>query len=176
MADWCSSHFICLFVQTHICLRTVVGSQLELAFRAVNGRLWQKLINAIRKICRNTQQTNNKHHFTSCHWQLEAFALFILPHKRLYMIMQPLTSNSVRARPVRPRATVAFAWHTCVIVGSLPWMFFFPHIFSFSISPPFQHHRTFRVTFYTWAGTKHARSVDVLSKVYSVYAGKSLEN
>lgn len=87
------------------------------------------------KFAATQQQTSNKH-FTNCHWQLGAFALFILAHKRLYMIMQPLTSNSVRARPVRPRATVAVAWHTCVIAGSPLDVFFPPHIFSFSIFPP----------------------------------------
>lgn len=135
VADWCSSHFICLFIRTHICIRTVVGLS-ELSMPDCGKRL----INGIRKICRNTtqQQTSNKH-FTNCHWQLGAFALFILAHKRLYMIMQPLTSNSVRARPVRPRATVAVAWHTCVIAGSPLDVFFSPHIFSFSIFPPSLH-------------------------------------
>lgn len=61
-------------------------------FQAVNARLRQKLINRIRNIRHNKKQTSNKH-FTNCYWQLGAFALFILAHKRLYMIMHPLTSS-----------------------------------------------------------------------------------
>lgn len=102
-------------------------------FQAVNARLRQKLINRIRNIRHNKKQTSNKH-FTNCYWQLGAFALFILAHKRLYMIMHPLAVS--QGTPSSPSCNCRICLtHVRYRWLSLRCFFCPPHIFSFSISP-----------------------------------------